>query len=167
MSNLTFYEWWQACVSGGVLGVDVGKTTGYAYGTLDGEIGRTGLIKLTSTAKSFKLLVAAEKLFGELIEEFDPCFVAFEAPFTSKGFAGIATKLFIHGIFRLVLDRKDIPHGQVYPSTLKKFITGSGRSSKEEVRDKILFLYPELTLPSLDISDACGVLLWGINERIK
>ena len=135
---------------GGVLALDVGSTTGVCYMSTSGEIEELSIIKLTSKAKGFKKLVLLM-----------PSIVVIEGALTCKGKYGESAKIELHGVYKLVLQQFDFEPKIVYPSTLKKFITGNGRSSKDEVRKAVNENYPDLKFKTHEQSDAAALAIWG------
>ena len=59
----------------------------------------------------------------------------------------------------------DIPYLTLAPTSVKKFVTGSGRATKEEVYDSVVALYPEVKGQKNDVTDAIAVCLMGISLR--
>ena len=146
---------------GGVLALDVGSTTGVCYMSTSGEIEELSIIKLTSKAKGFKKLVSAYECLRKTMVLLMPSIVVIEGALTCKGKYGESAKIELHGVYKLVLQQFDFEPTIVYPSTLKKFITGNGRSSKDEVRKAVNENYPDLKFKTHDQSDAAALAIWG------
>lgn len=97
----------------------------------------------------------------KLIKKYPPCEVAIEKGFTRFN---SATQVIyrVVGIFNEILHEYE----QYYyaPTTVKKNITGNGKSSKELLMEKILEKYPDINFKNTDESDAFAV---GISHLIK
>lgn len=59
------------------------------------------------------------------------------------------------GVWSL-LKARDIPRAVVVPTTLKKWVTGSGRADKDMVLGEVRTWWPHLTIPNHDVADASG-----------
>ena len=154
---------------GGLLGIDVGATTGYAYANPSKELCELGLIKLTSQAKGFKKLSTARADLATVLDLTRPSVVVIEGALASgKGFGGAASKIELHGVYKLALEEYGKARLEViYPSSLKKFMTGHGRSSKDLVREAVNDHYPEAEFVTHDQSDAAALVIWGLAEKFQ
>lgn len=73
-----------------------------------------------------------------LFKKWAPDAWAYESPATHMAF-GVAPLCMVHGAVYYALAKSDIPLGiSVAPTTLKKFITGSGRAEKSDIKMKLL-----------------------------
>lgn len=94
------------------------------------------------------------KYMEGLIDKYPPYEVAIEQGFTMHNKStqviyrthGVAQELF-----------HEYPQFYYAPTTVKKMITGNGRSSKEIVQESILKRYPDIEFENKDQSDAVGV----------
>lgn len=69
------------------------------------------------------------------------------------------------GLFKLYISKNEKSFDVMAPSSVKKLVTGSGRASKEEVRDALSnFVVNDVKYNNLDESDAVAI---GISYALK
>lgn len=107
------------------------------------------------------------KLF-EVIHENDITDLAIETPFLGRN-AGTFIKLgYVRGLLYLLAEVHGLKIHEYSPQQIKKTITGSGSSSKDEVRDRVIALFNAKHLPKqYDMSDAIAVGLCAIWQNYK
>ena len=135
----------------------------------------TGLVILTSERKYNFTLIAPQKLregarldrIYSAMEEFlsgesidlavmeTPSFRSTNKPFTIGE---------VHGVIKLLLVRRGIPLVGVAPKALKKYATGKGTSSKEEVYEAMR--EQGCPIRQFDISDAWAASLVGLDALL-
>jgi len=107
-----------------------------------------------------RLKIIADRLI-EIKNKYNVCEVAFEAGF-SRHYKSTRILSKVAGVAEYVFyDKKQYFYP---PSTVKKAVTGSGRASKEELKEVVEKKYPNIALKNLDISDAISV---GLCHFIK
>lgn len=100
-----------------------------------------------------------------LAEELNcPLVVSKERPFVSYKFGSVEKLYMAHGILHLALDEFELEDNlQIEsPQQVKKYVTGSGKASKEDVAEGILkFLTSpnQLNYKTYDITDAIAVAI--------
>ena len=72
----------------------------------------------------------------------------------------------VTGAIKLYLYNISKPYHTIAPLSVKKHITGSGKSKKEDLYDSLLLRYPEIHGCRFDVSDALGVAIAGY-EKLK
>jgi Holliday junction resolvasome RuvABC endonuclease subunit len=83
---------------------------------------------------------------------------------------GIAATMIHVGMVTRVQEwawRNDLRTMDIYPGTLKKFITGRGNAEKEDVREFMRERWNKPCLEDLDESDALAVLAWAVSQKGK
>ena len=140
-----------------------GDTYNVASGTQSFEIPKDD--KYSTAGKRFCWF---NKFLSEMFSEYDPQVVVCEQPHFRGGrgteaLVGLCTRVeehcAIHGI----------PYQQIHSGTLKKWATGSGKASKDDMigaARKRWSHYNQLNDPWADEADALMMLDWGI-ENIK
>lgn len=152
-----------------ILGIDPGlSTTGIAL------LEVTDQMKVLSwniirhqKSKGAKKIYKYYKSLSETIERQKPDLLVME-----KVFHGPNTKTLIklgelRGAYLLLAEEKGIPVVEFTPREIKQSVTGSGASSKAQVRymvKSILNIDEEIPL---DVSDAFGTILCYINKRTE
>ena len=142
--------------------------TKYLYG-LDLSMSETGIaifnidtyepIHITSIKTNAKdeysdRLHMQREYMKDLIDRYPPYEVAIEKGFTAHN---VSTQVIyrIHGVAQELFH--ECPQFYYAPTTVKKLISGNGRSSKEVVQASILKRYPAIEFDNEDQSDAVGV----------
>ncbi|MGD1001052.1 MAG: crossover junction endodeoxyribonuclease RuvC [Candidatus Brocadiia bacterium] len=94
----------------------------------------------------------------------EPQLVAYE--FTPRGASTNAMLIHFGLVTRLEewAYRMEARTAFIYPSQLKKLVTGRGDAEKEEVRDVMRKRWKIPKLTSLDESDAVAVLTWALRK---
>lgn len=138
--------------------------SGIAVFTEYGEFLEVSSIKTnTKHEQKNRLKVIGDKL-EELRDKYDPRIVVIERAFTQHN---IATQVLyrVHGLANYMFYNCE----QIYyaPTTIKKAITGNGKSDKEKVKQIILQdYYPEIKFKNNDESDAVAIgLTYFIKEK--
>jgi Holliday junction resolvasome RuvABC endonuclease subunit len=105
------------------------------------------------------------KAFKEAVPEAGLCIIedyAYGAPSRT-----VIVKLAeLGGVFKSVLEAKNVDYLQVSPSAIKKFITGKGTAEKhivaQELSKRYCIAFPQD--PGFDLSDAAAAAVWGVNH---
>jgi len=142
------------------LGIDPG-TSDYncAYAVYDGkDIIEFGTIDLRKTKTFAKRLTKIARELTDIIERQEITDLAYEAFFLQKGkIQGSVRIPMLIGVLLHYADIYNLRYMDIFPSQMKKIVSGSGRASKEEVQAA---LEEDFNLPS-DISnhesDAIGI----------
>ena len=138
--------------------------TGYTICDNNFKVAKIGSIP-TNAKDSIdeRLDVIWEKLW-ELREMYPPCIVLIERGFTKFNIA--TQQLYrVQGIANLVF--KSVKQVYYSPTTIKKTITGSGKSKKEDVQAKIIELYPNIKFNNKDESDSFALLVYYVHYKRK
>ena len=127
-------------------------------------------------------LKAVYDFLNTMVPTYHPDIIAFEKMFFRGRSDSAASTIKVIGLIELVGAQYEISLMDVAPSTLKKFITGHGRSDKKEIKKEvvrqILGIDPEIEQPSAETLiksgnilkaksheiDAVAVGLWAANE---
>ena len=109
-------------------------------------------------------LYTQREYMKKLIKEYPPNEIAIEKGFTKFN---TATQVVyrVHGVTQEVFHE----YSQWYyaPTTIKKVITGNGKSNKDVVQASILKKYPNLDFANNDESDATGIALTHLIKKHK
>ena len=103
---------------------------------------------------------------NDLIDKFSPMSMAIEDSFYSQNVKSAILLGQARGVLLLSAASKGIPSMVYAPRKVKQSVTGSGSSSKRQVKymvEKILKI--DKNISSLDISDALAVGLCHINQN--
>lgn len=153
-----------------ILGLDISLTsTGYAVIELfeDGTLKLVDIGRIKTYAKDTDG-VRLKKIKARLDILFDLypiSFVARERGFT-KG--NLATQQIFKatGVCEMVVAEKGIEDIIQYaPTTIKKYLGGHGRASKEDVARGVLEYFPRTVFESDDVSDAVAVVLTLLKDK--
>lgn len=109
------------------MGLDLGRHTGWAV-MRDGELFRSGVVDLAGSHGE------AVATFAKWMEPYARTLsvVAWEEPAFFRG----ANSIFhprVEGALLLVLERAGVPYATVHVASLKKYATGKGNATKEEM----------------------------------
>jgi crossover junction endodeoxyribonuclease RuvC len=152
-----------------ILGIDPGLgKTGYGLIKLDGyekKIIEGGIVKTKVKEPLEKRLFAIYKGINEIINEYKPSVIVIEEIYVHKQYPRIAMIMgYVRGILLMVAGMHSIPVVSYSSTRIKKFLTGSGRASKQQVQRMIKeqlkikkVSYPE------DVSDALAAALCHAN----
>jgi crossover junction endodeoxyribonuclease RuvC len=153
-----------------VLGLDISLTsTGYAVAEVfeDGttvlkEQGRIRTYAKDSDGVRLKKIKARLDILFDL---YDIKYVTRERGFT-KG--NLATQQIFKatGVCEMAVAEKGIEHIEQYaPTTIKKYLGGHGRASKDDVAKGVLEYFPNTVFESDDVSDAIAVILTYLKDK--
>lgn len=145
-----------------IIGLDLSmSSTGYAVVEVSDNkevrLIKKGLIKGNSNQSHHKRLTKQHEVLRGLSTEYtDTTIVKEQLLFSPPKPASILAK--VHGVTDLVFPKVH----QIYPSTVKKLVTGNGRANKQEVADAVYehldVTKDELTFETDDESDAIAVV---------
>ena len=141
-----------------ILAIDPANTTGYALG--DGQRAAYGTWDLTAwgTGHPGNRLVRLHELVGRTIRDNGVELIAFEA--ASFGGVNQATKAAhneLRGVIRLTAAEAGIQCQEYHPTTIKKFATGHGHATKQQMVRAAKTLLG-LETESDDVADAAFIL---------
>lgn len=120
-----------------ILALDLATKTGWAFGDSDGDIthiysGVQDFSPKRGESKGMRLL-HFDRWIYQMLAEYDPKVVIYETPHHQGGHA-TEVLLGLVGILQKAACEAKIEYASVHSSTLKKFATGSGRASKEQMK---------------------------------
>lgn len=95
--------------------------------------------------------------FSKLLDSLKPDQMVTEKSLYSNNFISSRTITEVISYCKLACGQRSIPYFMVYVPSWKKYITGSGKSTKEEIRKYVLKIYPQLIDDTQDICDAAGI----------
>jgi crossover junction endodeoxyribonuclease RuvC len=102
---------------------------------------------------------------SRIIEKEKPDQVVIESIFRGPNVKTLIKIAELRGVYLLLTQMEDLPISQFTPREIKQSVTGSGASSKEQVRymvKKILGITEEIPL---DVSDAFGAIICYLNKE--
>jgi crossover junction endodeoxyribonuclease RuvC len=150
-----------------ILGIDPGLSqTGIAI-LLKGKKADKVSWKMLKHQKDGYRLHNYFKSLREIINEENPDQIVIESIFRGPNTKTLIKIAELRGAYLLLTQMEDLPIQQFTPREIKQSVTGSGASSKEQVRymvKKILGIKEELPL---DVSDAFGAIICYLNKNNK
>ena len=151
-----------------IIGIDPGLAR-VGYGIIEVENERKklldcGIIQTHKDKKEEDRLHEIFKDLNELINHWNPNVAAVEKFFFYKSSTTISV-VQARGVIMMVLASKKIQVSEYSPAQIKLTITGSGKASKKEVLDAVMYSL-ELTKPPKpdDSADALAIALTKLNE---
>lgn len=148
-----------------ILGVDPGlEKTGYGLvSILPGQekLIEGGLIYSKTKDPIEKRLSVLYKGMDELIQEYSPSVIAIEEVYVHKAYPRTALVMgYVRGVYLMLSGLHDIPVAHYSATQIKKFLTGNGRASKEQVQRTIInrLQIVKTSYPN-DVSDALAAAL--------
>lgn len=141
------------------MGLDLSSKTGVAVIGSDKRAVSAAEYEFEGESGYTRCGLLAHTIIG-LRNEFDPDLIVIESPITSSKFNNfVQTEIAI--TVRFALWQEGIPFINASPSSLKKFITGSGNCNKNVV---MMTIYKQwgIECPTDNIADAVGLAMWGL-----
>jgi len=146
-----------------ILAIDLGTKTGWAFGDT------TTIGRLYSGVQDFSLkrgessgmrLLNFDKWVYEMLAKYAPKVVSYEMPHHRGGHA---TQLLLGmlGVLHVACTKAGIEYSSVHSATLKKFATGSGRASKEEMASAAMKKFHKEVLIDDNEADALHIWNWA------
>ena len=153
-----------------IIGVDPGlNNTGFGILDYKGskiKVVAYGLVSPPAKESIANRLEYLNSHMNDLIDKFSPMSMALEDSFYSQNVKSAILLGQARGVLLLSAASKGIPSMVYAPRKVKQSVTGSGSSSKQQVKymvEKILKI--DKNISSLDISDALAVGLCHINQN--
>ncbi|MCK4321456.1 crossover junction endodeoxyribonuclease RuvC [candidate division WOR-3 bacterium] len=150
-----------------ILGIDPGlSATGIAFLEVTDEVKviHWDIIKY-SQSKGAKRIHKYFKSLSKIIDRENPDLLVMEKVFRGPNAVTLIKLGELRGAYLLLAEIKGIPVVEFTPREIKQSVTGSGASSKTQVRymvKSILNLNEEIPL---DVSDAFGTIICYLNKR--
>ena len=148
-----------------ILGIDPGLSqTGIAILSKDNKNNKFSW-KMLKHEKDENRLHNYFKSLREVIKEETPDQIVIESIFRGPNTKTLIKIAELRGIYLLLTQMEGLPIQQFTPREIKQSVTGSGASSKEQVRymvKKILGIEEEIPL---DVSDAFGAIICYLNKN--
>jgi Holliday junction resolvasome RuvABC endonuclease subunit len=158
------------------LGLDISlNSTGYAV--IDDKLNlfEFGCIEYQALTEKKKDLIYHEKTNLQLEairnifnrNEIDEIFIerfSFGSFGSSNAVSVIAE---VTGCIKLLLYNLSKPYTTIAPLSVKKHITGSGKSKKEDLYHSLILMYPQISGCRFDVSDALAVAISGYERGVK
>ena len=151
-----------------IIGIDPGLArVGYGIIEIEGEqkiLLDCGVIETDKSKKEQDRLYEIFKDLNELINQWNPTVAAVEKFFFYKSSTTISV-VQARGVIMMVLASKKIPISEYSPAQIKLTIAGSGKASKIEVLDAVMYNLQLKNPPKPDDSaDALAIALTKLNE---
>jgi len=148
--------------------------TGYAIVRDDGVVLASGVIKsspsgdkpINETKRIVKIAEEVVQKIDEVLPKCSPDIVLIEGlAFMARNSTALTQLSGLNYLIRALLDQFDWPFVIVAPTTLKKFITGSGKGDKDMM---IMFVYKNYGFEAIDNNEndayalaVCGLAILG------
>ncbi len=152
-----------------ILGIDPGlSTTGIALLEVDNRIRVLGweIIKHTKI-KGSKRIHKYYKSLSEAIDRGKPDLLVIETIFKGPNTGTLIKLGELRGAYLLLAEMRGIPVAEFTPREIKQSVTGSGASSKTQVRYMIKAILNLTEDIPLDVSDAFGTIICYLNKGGK
>lgn len=150
-----------------ILGIDPGLSqTGIAILSQNNKSNKISW-KMLKYKKDEKRLSNYFKSLREVIKKEKPDQIVIESIFRGPNTETLIKIAELRGVYLLLTQMESLPIQQFTPREIKQSVTGSGASSKEQVRymvKKILGIEEEIPL---DVSDAFGAIICFLNKSNK
>ena len=152
-----------------IIGIDPGLAR-VGYGVIEVENDKKilldcGVIETSKEKKEEDRLYEIYKDLNELINYWKPNIAAVEKFFFYRSSTTISV-VQSRGVIMMVLASKKIPVSEYSPAQIKLTIAGSGRASKKEVLDSVMYDLKLTKAPKPDDSaDALAIALTKLNEE--
>jgi len=150
-----------------IIALDLGTKTGWAISTP--ELGVISGVQVFDVKRGespgMRYLRFSVWMF-ELITQVEPNLMAYEAPHHRGGAATEILNGFSTRIQEYCADY-GIEYQSVHTGTLKKYATGSGRASKEEMIAAAQKKYPDQQIEDDNQADALCILDWATSEFVN
>jgi len=152
-----------------IIGIDPGLArVGYGIIEIENEkktLLDCGVIETSKEKKEEDRLYEIYKDLNELINYWKPNIAAVEKFFFYRSSTTISV-VQSRGVIMMVLASKKIPVSEYSPAQIKLTIAGSGRASKKEVLDSVMYDLKLTKAPKPDDSaDALAIALTKLNEE--
>lgn len=146
-----------------ILALDLGTKTGWAFGdTKDDSQVYSGVqdFSLKRGESSGMRLLNFDKWIYDMLAKHKPQVVGYEMPHQRGGHA---TQLLLGmlGILHVACVKAGVQYSSVHSATLKKFATGSGRASKEEMISAAMKKFRRALLIDDNEADALHIWDWA------
>lgn len=142
-----------------VMGVDLSSKTGVAVVSEYQTLIHAAEYEFEGASGYERCGLLAQHII-DMVRSHKPALICIEAPITSAKFNNFA-QIEIAVAVRFALWQENIPFVNVSPSSLKKFITGSGNCNKNVI---MMTVYKQwgIECPTDNIADAVGLAMWGL-----
>ncbi|WP_277496583.1 crossover junction endodeoxyribonuclease RuvC [Elizabethkingia anophelis] len=137
-----------------ILALDIATTSGYSSST--GESGTFNCSFKKGESGSIRLLRFRNKV-NELLDLIKPEVVAYERS-AGRNTHSIKTQSEMIGVLTLMLEDRNIQYASYSPSEVKKFFTGKGNASKEDMIKTAKKKYTEIEILDDNHADALAIL---------
>jgi len=155
-----------------ILGIDPGTTVmGYGLIMITGKkinVLQFGVLNLSGYRGQAVKLRHIFEMVQKLIEDFNPDFMALEAPFYGKNIQSMLKLGRAQGVAMAAALSFQIPIHEYAPRKIKQSVTGNGNASKEQVAGMLKSLLKLDDQPRLfDATDALAVALCHYYQKDK
>jgi crossover junction endodeoxyribonuclease RuvC len=137
-----------------IMGIDVGTaTTGWGVITKNGNILKMRDYGIIATDKALELpqrLVEIYQNLSELLQEFEPDFVAVESIFFAKNQTTVISVSEARGVILLALEQYHARIKEFTPMQVKKSVAGYGKADKKQVQQMVKVLLKLEDIPKPD-----------------
>ena len=141
-----------------ILGIDPGTMiTGYAIGNTELELIDYGHLNLEDEKRMPGKLKQFNEFFYNIILDYTPDVIALETPFLGRNPRTFMSLGYLRGMVYFMCNEHTIL--EFSPSEAKKIVTGSGRSTKDDVARVVCGLWPELVDERNDVTDAASLVV--------
>lgn len=158
-----------------ILALDLASKTGWALRTRSGQIesgvqtfdlkrGESKGMRFLRFRKWLKDIITLGEM-GSKYSASEPGLILFEQ---AHHRGGDATELCVGFVTNVLADAAlhEIEHASIHSATLKKFATGKGKASKEEMIAKATEMYPSIKIMDDNHADALLMLTYGLKEVV-
>lgn len=137
-----------------ILALDIATTSGYSSST--GESGTFNCSFKKGESGSIRLLRFRNKV-NELLDLIQPEIVAYERS-AGRNTHSIKTQSEMIGVLTIMLEDRNIQYASYSPSEVKKFFTGKGNASKDDMVKTAKKKFPEIEIIDDNHADSLAIL---------
>ena len=124
------------------------------------ELADCGAISLGNSKDFAERLGILQQGLEDLVERLQPTAAAVEAPFHGKSARSALQLAHARGVALGVLGRAGVPVAEYSPAAIKKYVAGSGRAEKGQVRHMVVRVLRQDAIDGPDdVTDALAVAL--------
>jgi len=145
-----------------ILALDMAKRTGWARNDFYGKV-KSGVKEFSTPPKGTLPTQFYARFFDWLHAQGKVDYLVIESPINTRQFSGGYGRE-LAALALLWADNQGVEVLSIFPSTLKKYATGSGRANKMQMIAAAIKKYPDQDVQDDNHADALHLLAWGTEE---
>lgn len=161
-------------VPGGILALDLSRTTGWCYGLIGDPMPAFGVWHLPNVGGLGARFAAFDNQIIAAMKAFRPARLILEAPLTFQALLGVSTarvmqqQYTLSGFCYAEAWRCSVPIMEIDSFTVRSEILGQGRFAKDAVKREVVSFCRKRgwKVPDHNAADACLIWLW-LERRLR